>query len=246
MIFQDPSVGQAENLNPLVREVIVSLGTARPWEDVNLSNLLVEIASACPDQLPSVLSNLCPLLARVLFSPLDLLEKSWEPRDSTSWLQVTDLLITIMGRLEVPTLAASASASLTEKIVLNVLSPARLLLQVVRPGLSPSQPEVVRGRCCDLLATILSNLDTFISSSLHKENLNFLTGAQAGIAKALNIGIEIWELWELLPQLLDNKQTETARSVILISKFWVKMFGVAPVEGRPVELIKVSSSSSYS
>ena len=30
---------------------------ARPWDDMNLSNILVEIVSACPDQLPAVLSN---------------------------------------------------------------------------------------------------------------------------------------------------------------------------------------------
>ena len=60
VIFQDLSVGQADNVNPLVREVIVSLKSARPWDDINLSNILVEIVSACPDQLPAVLSKISP------------------------------------------------------------------------------------------------------------------------------------------------------------------------------------------
>ena len=58
VIFQDPSVGQSDNVNPLVREVIVSFANARPWDDINLANILVEVVSASPDQLPAVLSNI--------------------------------------------------------------------------------------------------------------------------------------------------------------------------------------------
>ena len=210
VIFQDSSVGQIENMNPLVREVIVSLKTARPWEDVNLSNILLETTSACPDQLQHVLS---------------LLEKNWEPRDSSSWLQVMDLIITIMERLEVATMAASAPASVSEKILSNVLCPAKLIQAVITPGLSASQEMVVRSRCCHLLAVILTNINTFLS------HLPSHTTLQPGLAKLLTGGVEVWQLWDLLPSLLENKQADTVISVLTVTKFWIKMFGVAPVEG---------------
>ena len=199
-------------MNPLVREVIVSLKTARPWEDVNLCHILLETTSACPDQLQTVLS---------------LLEKNWEPRDSSSWLQVMDLIITIMERLEVATMAASAPASLTEKILSNVLCPAKLIQAVLTPGLSASQEVVVRSRSCHLLAAILTNINTFLSLLPTSTS----TALQAGLTKLLTGGVEVRPLWDLLPSLLDNKQTDTVSSVLTITNFWIKMFGVSPVEG---------------
>ena len=158
----------------------------------------------------------------------DLLEKSWEPRDSTSWLQVMDLIISMMERLDVAAMAASAPVVLTEKICVNVLSPARLVVTVLTPGLSEAQPVVVRTKSCHLLAVILANLDTFVS--LQQEETDLLTTAQAGLAK-LFTGIEIWQLWELLAPLLDKKQTDAVLRIIRITKFWVKMFQVSHIEG---------------
>ena len=190
----------------------MSLKTARPWEDVNLCHILLETTSACPDQLQTVLS---------------LLEKNWEPRDSSSWLQVMDLIITIMERLEVATMAASAPASVTEKILSNVLCPAKLIQAVLTPGLSPSQEVVVRSRSCHLLAAILTNINTFLSLLPTSTS----TALQAGLTKLLTGGVEVRQLWDLLPSLLDNKQADTVSSLLTITNFWIKMFGVSPVEG---------------
>ena len=74
----------------------------------------------------------------------------------------------------------------------------------------------------------LANLDTFVS--LQQEKTDLLTTAQAGLAK-LFTGIEIWQLWELLAPLLDKKQTDAVLRIIRITKFWVKMFQVSPLEG---------------
>ena len=208
-------MGQTENVNPLVREVIVSLKSARPWEDVNLSLILLETTAACPDQLQTVLS---------------LLEKNWEPRDSSSWLQVVDLVITIMERLEVATMAASAPASVTEKILTNVLCPAKLVQAVVTPGLSPSQEVVVRSRSSHLLAVILTNINTFLSH-LTTTSTTITTDLPAGLTKLLTGAVEVWQLWDLLPSLLENKQADTVSSILTITNFWIKMFGVSPVQG---------------
>ena len=207
-------MGQTENVNPLVREVIVSLKSARPWEDVNLSLILLETTAACPDQLLTVLS---------------LLEKNWEPRDSSSWLQVVDLVITIMERLEVATMAASAPASVTEKILTNVLCPAKLVQAVVTPGLSPSQEVVVRSRSSHLLAVILTNINTFLSHLTTSTTIT--TDLPAGLTKLLTGAVEVWQLWDLLPSLLENKQADTVSSILTITNFWIKMFGVSPVQG---------------
>ena len=210
VIFQDASIGQTENMNPLVREVIVSLKTVRPWEDVNLSNILLETVSACPDQLQTVLG---------------LLEKNWEPRDSSSWLQVVDLLISIMERLEVAAMAASAPASVTEKILSNVLCPAKMVQAVITPGLSPTQSLVVRSRSCHLLAVILTNLSTFLS---------LLPGTPAlpsGLSDLLTRAVDLWQLGELLPALLDNKLADAVSRSLTITKLSIKMLGVSPLEG---------------
>ena len=58
-----------------------------------------------------------------------------------------------------------------------------------------------------------------------------LTTLQPGLAKLLTGGVEVWQLWDLLPSLLENKQADTVISVLTVTKFWIKMFGVAPVEG---------------
>ena len=197
-------------MNPLVREVIASLKTARPWEEVNLCHILLETVSACPDQLQTVLS---------------LLEKNWEPRDSRSWLQVVDLIISIMERLEVAAMAASAPASLAEKILSNVLCPAKLLQAVVSPGLSASQALVVRSRCCHLLALLLSNINTFLSL------LPSLPPLPTGLANLLTGAVEVWRLGELLPVLLDNKQADTVSSAITVTRLAINMLGVNPLEG---------------
>ena len=193
-----------------MREVIASLKTARPWEEVNLCNILLETVSACPDQLQTALS---------------LLEKNWEPRDSSSWLQVVDLIISIMERLEVAAMAASAPASLAEKILSNVLCPAKLLQAVVSPGLSPSQALVVRSRCCHLLAVLLSNINTFLSLLPSPPPL------PSGLANLLTGAVEEWRLGELLPALLDNKQADTVSSAITVTKLAINMLGVNPLEG---------------
>ena len=41
----------------------------------------------------------------------------------------------------------------------------------------------------------------------------------------------MWQLWDLLPSLLDNKQADTVSSILTITNFWIKMFEVSPVEG---------------
>ena len=142
-----------------------------------------------------------------------------------------DLLISMMERLDVASMAVSAPVSLTEKIVVNVLSPARLVHSVLTPGLSSTQTMAVRTKTCHLLVLVLNNLDTFISGLLQQNKTNLLTETQAGLAKLYH-RIEILQLWELLPQLLDDKQVEAAVNIIRTTKFWVKMFGVGSIEGR--------------
>ena len=141
-----------------------------------------------------------------------------------------DLLISLMERLDVAAMAVTAPVNLTEKIVMNVLSPARLVLSVLTPGLSSSQTITVRTKTSHLLVLILGNLDTFIAGLLKENKKNLLTEAQSGLAKLYN-KIEILELWELLPQLLDDKQMEAVIHIIRITKYWVKMFGVGSIEG---------------
>ena len=141
-----------------------------------------------------------------------------------------DLLISLMERLDVAAMVVSAPVNLTEKIVMNVLSPARLVLSVLTPGLSSSQTITVRTKTSHLLVLILGNLDTFIAGLLKENKTNLLTEAQSGLAKLYN-RIEILELWELLPQLLDDKQMEAVIHIIRITKYWVKMFGVGSIEG---------------
>ena len=139
-------------------------------------------------------------------------------------------MISLMERLDVTAMAASVPVTLTEKIVLNVLSPARLVLGVLTPGLSSSQTITVRTKSSHLLVLILGNLDTFIAGLLKENKTNLLTETQNGLAKLYN-RIEILELWELLPQLLDDKQMEAVVHIIRITKYWVKMFGVGSIEG---------------
>ena len=57
VIFHDPSVGQSEDANPLVKEVLRSLSCSRPWEDVDLSSIIVSLISACPDQMSTFLGE---------------------------------------------------------------------------------------------------------------------------------------------------------------------------------------------
>ena len=139
-------------------------------------------------------------------------------------------MISLMERLDVTAMAASVPVTLTEKIVLNVLSPAGLVLSVLTPGLSSSQTITVRTKSSHLLVLILGNLDTFIAGLLKENKTNLLTETQNGLAKLYN-RIEILELWELLPQLLDDKQMEAVVHIIRITKYWVKMFGVGSIEG---------------
>ena len=137
--------------------------------------------------------------------------------------QVVDLVIPIMVRLEVATMAASVS--LTEKILSNVLCPAKLLQAVVSPGLSASQALVVRSRCCHLLALLLSNINTFLSL------LPSLPPLPTGLANLLTGAVEVWRLGELLPVLLDNKQADTVSSAITVTRLAINMLGVNPLEG---------------
>ena len=137
--------------------------------------------------------------------------------------QVVDLVIPIMVRLEVATMAASVS--LTEKILSNVLCPAKLLQAVVSPGLSASQALVVRSRCCHLLALLLSNINTFLSL------LPSLPPLPTGLTHLLTGAVEVWRLGELLPVLLDNKQADTVSSAITVTRLAINMLGVNPLEG---------------
>jgi hypothetical protein len=88
VVFPNPAAGQSDkNLNPLAKEVLLSL--AKPWESVSLSSVVVELVTACPDQ---------------LFALLGVLEDNWVPRDSPYWHMVVDLILTVVERQDSKTI----------------------------------------------------------------------------------------------------------------------------------------------
>ena len=211
VIFPDPAVGQLENNNNLVREVITSLGASKPWEDVSLSSIIVDLVTACPDQLPAV---------------LQMLEKSWEARDSSTWHQIIDLIISITESLDITSISDNIpnNNSIIEKIVHNIIAPSKLINKVIIPGLKMVDLDTVWSKCCHLLALITSNLDNFLASFQNSKRSQYQTAMNACVA-VMRKYVDIPTLWNYVMVLLTNSNTKAVINILDIVRFRFKIIG---------------------
>lgn len=231
VIFPDPAVGQLENNNNLVREVITSLGASKPWEDVSLSSIIVDLVTACPDQLPSV---------------LQMLEKSWEVRDSSNWHQIIDLIISITENLDITSITDNipSNNSIIEKIVNNIIAPSKLIIKVIIPGLKMVDLEPVWCKCCHLLALITSNLENFLACLQKSKRSHHQTAMNSCVA-LIRKYIDISTLWNYVMVLLTNSNVKAVINIFDIIRFRFKIIGFdgAEIVNMGQILLQVSTIS---
>ena len=213
VIFHDPALGQGEhNLNHLVKEVVTSMASSKPWEDVMTASLLVDISSSCPDQIPAVMS---------------LLEKSWEVRDSSTWQTVIDLVLTILERLDMASVADSipANSVILEKVVSNVLAPSKLLTQVIKPGLQMTDSKIVWSKCCQLLSIITANIQQ-LSSSVKPAQAQAVTSI---LSKSMRSVTSLGEVWSRVYSLMETQDYDTVLSIVSLTKYIISVHGLGQV-----------------
>jgi hypothetical protein len=171
VLFPDPAAGQGDkNLNPLAKEVLLSL--AKPWESVSLSSVVVELVTACPDQLSALLG---------------VLEDNWVPRDSPYWHMVVDLILTVVERQDTKTIVEGMKPEFSVgKVVENVIFPHKLVEKVISVGLDMDSE--VSTKCMELLSVLVTNTSQFLSCLSSTR----LTVAQAAVKSV----VCIWPRWK--------------------------------------------------
>ena len=205
VVFPDAMVGQNEKtLNPLAKEVLLSI--SKPWESLAVSSVVVELVSACPDQLG------------ILFG---ILEENWLPRDSPSWHQVIDLIITVLEKLNCKVIGEVMKADTpVVKVVENVIFSSKLLEKVVCVGLS--MDHMVFSKCLELLEVLVVNFEQFLTS---------VTENQAGLAKdsAKNLVrkfLDLNALWESLAGHIHKGQIKQVLNILTVINFVIGSLGL--------------------
>ena len=222
VIFPDPAVGQLDNLNHLVKEVIVSLGASKPWEDATLASILTDLVAACPDQLPAALHTL---------------EPHWEVRESASWLQVTELASSLVSGVDVAAVTESVPANTTviEKIVSNILLPSKLVTKVLAPGLQLVDSVPVWSRCCQLLSLMVTNVDKYLTG-LRVTRPSQAAAAEVAAVKILRSVTDIQSLWSQVTRLLAAGDLASVLHVLNLAKFWVRELAPGPAHLETVRV----------
>ena len=157
-----------------------------------------------------------------------MLESSWEVRDSTTWHQIIDLIISIMERVDFFTMADNVSnnENIVEKVVANVILSSKLVNKVIAPGLKMTEAMTVWCKCCHLLAQLITNLDNFYSKIQQtKPSLANVTVNTA--RKSLKNIVDVPMLWSLVQPLMSEEGCVTVLNIINIVKFSAKLFGVS-------------------
>ena len=109
---------------------------------------MVELVTACPDQLPVLLG---------------VLGENWEPRDSPSWHLVMDLILTVMEHQDSKSIGAGMKTEISVgKVVENIILPHKLVEKVVSVGLGLES--MVFSKCLELFEILVSNLEEFLAS----------------------------------------------------------------------------------
>jgi len=205
VVFPDPMVGQNEKtLNPLAKEVLFSM--TKPWESLAVSSVVVELVSACPDQLG------------VLFG---ILEENWLPRDSPSWHQVIDLIITVLEKMDCRVIGEGMKTDFpVGKVVENVIFSSKLLEKVVCVGLG--MDSMVSNKCLELLEVLMVNLEQFLSS---------VAGNQAGLVKdsaksLVRKFLDLNALWESLAGYINKGQNKQVMNILTVLNFVMGTLGL--------------------
>jgi len=199
VVFPDPAAGQGEkNLNPLAREVLLS--QAKPWESVSLSSVMVELVTACPDQLPVLLG---------------VLEENWEPRDSPSWHLVMDLILTVVEKQDSKSIGAGMKTEISVgKVVENVILPHKLVEKVVSVGLE--MESIVSSKCLELLEMLVTNLEDFLASLSGP----MMISAKSAVKNVLK-HFKLASLWGSLTGYMTRGQTKQVMSILRVATFVV-------------------------
>eukprot|EP00092_Neocalanus_flemingeri_P037911 GFUD01041266.1.p1 GENE.GFUD01041266.1~~GFUD01041266.1.p1 ORF type:complete len:1730 (-),score=625.36 GFUD01041266.1:48-5237(-) len=206
VVFPDPAAGQGDKIiNPLAREVLLSL--AKPWESVSLAGVVVELVTACPDQVDTLMK---------------VLEDNWVPRDSPSWHMVVDLIITVVERQDSKALGESMKHGFpVGKVVENVVFPTKLLEKVVRVGLD--MDSVVSTKCLELLTIMVTNLELFLSSLPGSLQDVAKTTAYSLVGRHLTLG----NMWASLTGYLTRGEAGQVINTLRVINFIVGHLGVA-------------------
>jgi len=181
IIFQDPEFGLGEkDANPLLKELL--LGLSRPWDELELAELVVKLVSNCPGQFLNLLK---------------LGQDSWsDVRDTESWHKVTDLLLAVIEGLD-PVLMSSSvrpSSSIVKGVLNKIVLPSKLT-SALTEGLK-GHGEAVTGKCLEMLVQMADNSHKFLENISGGESIRV---ARSSITDALGFNfppilclLEVW------------------------------------------------------
>ena len=150
----------------------------RPWKDVTLCSVLVEICRACPDLIPLV------------FMPL---QKFWEFQDDETWHASADLVLTILENIDADTIGRKVpdDKEIVVDIKRHVIAPYHLLMPVIKTCCRQSTSSTVFAKCCQILSVGFTNMQSF-SSSLTPELSSCVQAAALKYYKKLLNPNELW------------------------------------------------------
>jgi len=205
VVFPDPLVGQNEKtLNPLAREVLLAM--SRPWESVAMSSVVVELISACPDQIGTLFG---------------ILGENWLPRDSPSWHQVIDLITTVMEKLDCKCIGEGIKTDfIVGRVVDYAIFPRKLMEELICVGLSMDSR--VFSKSLELLQVLVTNSEKFIKAL--EGNLAIL--AKESIKKVVEKHLDLHLLWGNLATCMDKGLNKEVKFILKVLSFAVGSLGL--------------------